>query len=141
MDYGSAGEGYGDGTLTGGDFHAPVSLVGDLSVYYDYDPAGNATRREEVAASGEAITWDFSYDGSNQQREVLLDGGSGGRELYLYDGSGARYMAVTYESASDIAPSRVSGGQFLKTTGPKNQGRSGSRTVRRRDTKRDNRHR
>lgn len=96
MDY--AG-GYGDGTLAGGDFHAPVELLGTggNGVEYDYDFSGNATRREEADAAT-IVGWDFEYDGANQQREVLLENGTGGRELYYYDSAGQRYMAVTFNT-------------------------------------------
>lgn len=104
--------GYGDGSLTGGDFHAPVDLLGDLDVYYDYDFSGNVTRRNESNGL-ESQTWDFSYDGTDQQREVLLDNGTGGRELYYYDKAGSRYMAITYNSwdvanpPADPVPDRI----------------------------------
>ena len=100
-------DGYGDGTLIGGDYHAPLSLLGDKDVEYDYDFAGNATRRQEWSDQTSVGLWDFSYDGSNQQREVLLDGGAGGRELYYYDHAGSRYMAVTYSAGTDVVPERI----------------------------------
>lgn len=102
---------YGDGQIGNGDRHAPVSLSGILrNADYSYDHAGNVTKRTETLdpqGASTATDWDFTYDGSDQQREVLLDNGTGGRELYYYDGAGMRYMAVTFASAQDTVPSRI----------------------------------
>ncbi len=105
--------GYGDGTLAGGDFHAPVLLEGKpggdiASVSYSYDASGNVISRDENhnPSSGADVSWTFSYDGTDQQREVVVNGDEG-RELYYYDSVGTRYMAVTYDNMGSVEPSRI----------------------------------
>lgn len=105
--------GYGDGTLLGGDMHAPVFLQGDVKdISYGYDFSGNVTYRDETTGQGKK-RFVFQYDGSDQQREVREDKDKdkkkdkGARELYYYDSLGARYMAVTFKDAKREVPIRI----------------------------------
>lgn len=108
LDYDPDGAGYGDGTLLGGDKHAPVYLSGsEMDLAYGYDFAGNVVRRSQDPAQGPGAAMRFAFDGLDQQRDAAVDKNNDSRELYYYDSTGARYMAVTYEQSMDSVPSRI----------------------------------
>ena len=87
------------------DAHAVKALTDRITnknvVAYSHDAAGNVTKRVEGASS-----FDFSYDGADQQRRAKSS--SGNEELYYYDDAGHRYLAVERtQSGGSVIRSRV----------------------------------